>query len=335
MHNIRRVLALSLAITMAACSGEQAPPTPEQAAIPQASEPKVDDALERADADELRVLARQAMQAQRLFAPARDNAIEYYLRLRSREANDASAQAALVDLQPQLVIAVEQAIANASYPEARRMLQLLQQVDANAPALPRLQATIAGAETAARDQALAVDAEARAKAVQAELDLRRQAQESAAKLAGEGAPARPDSNTAAPLNTASRPAPATAAPISDAPRPAAPQPQPPQPQPQPQPVAAAPAPTPAAVRSNAMPKLVRQIAPRYPSDAGPRNLAGKVGVAFTIDGDGNVESPRVTSSDLPRAFERAALQAVSRWKFEATGASHASSSTVQFDPPGQ
>jgi len=328
MHNIRRVVALSLVITMAACSGGQEPATPEQAATPQAAEPKVDDALERAGADELRVLARQAMQAQRLFAPARDNAIEYYLRLRSREANDASAQAALVDLQPQLVIAVEQAIANASYPEARRMLQLLRQVDANAPALPRLQATIASAETAARDQALAVDAEARAKAVQAELDLRRQAQESAAKLAVEGAASRPVAATAAPLATASRPAPVTAAPTSEPPRPAAPPPQP---------VAAvaAPAPTPAAARSSAMPKLVRQIAPRYPSDAGPRNLAGKVGVAFTIDGDGNVESPRVTSSDLPRAFERAALQAVARWKFEATGASHASSSTVQFDPPGQ
>jgi len=328
MHNIRRVVALSLVITMAACSGGQEPATPEQAATPQAAEPKVDDALERAGADELRVLARQAMQAQRLFAPARDNAIEYYLRLRSREANDASAQAALVDLQPQLVIAVEQAIANASYPEARRMLQLLRQVDANAPALPRLQATIASAETAARDQALAVDAEARAKAVQAELDLRRQAQESAAKLAVEGAASRPVAATAAPLAPASRPAPVTAAPTSEPPRPAAPPPQP---------VAAvaAPAPTPAAARSSAMPKLVRQIAPRYPSDAGPRNLAGKVGVAFTIDGDGNVESPRVTSSDLPRAFERAALQAVARWKFEATGASHASSSTVQFDPPGQ
>ena len=327
MHNIRRVLALSLALTMVACSGEQAPATPEQAETPQASEPKVDDALERADADELRVLARQAMQAQRLFAPARDNAIEYYLRLRSREANDASAQAALVDLQPQLVIAVEQAIANASYPEARRMLQLLRQVDANAPALPRLQATIASAETAARDQALAVDAEARAKAVQAELDLRRQAQESAAKLAVEGAAARQVAATAPPPVTASRPGPVAAA-TSEPPRLAAPPPQP---------VAAvaAPAPTPAAVRSSAMPKLVRQVAPRYPSDAGPRNVSGKVGVAFTIDGEGNVESPRVTSSDLPRAFERAALQAVARWKFEATGNSHASSSTVQFDPPGQ
>lgn len=327
MHNIRRVVALSLAMTMAACSDGQAPAPPEQAAIPQASEPRADNALERADVDELRVLARQAMQAQRLFAPARDNAIEYYLRLRSREGNDASAQAALVDLQPQLVIAVEQAIANASYPEARRMLQLLRQVDASAPALPRLQATIASAEGAARDQALAVDAEARAKAGQAELDLRRQAQASAAKLAVEGVAARPAANTTAPPATASRPAPVAAATIEPS-RPAAPPPQP---------VAAiaAPAPPPAAARSSALPKLVRQIAPRYPSDAGPRRLAGKVGVAFTIDGDGKVESPRVTSSDLPRAFERAALQAVARWQFEATGASHASSSTVQFDPPGQ
>lgn len=328
MHNIRRVLALSLAITMAACSGGQEPATLEQAATPQASEPKVDDALERAGADELRVLARQAMQAQRLFAPARDNAIEYYLRLRSREATDASAQAALVDLQPQLVIAVEQAIANASYPEARRMVELLRQVDASAPALPRLQSTIASAEAAARDQALAVDAEARAKAVQAELDLRRQAQESAAKLSVVAAPARPAANIAAPLSPASRPAPVAATPASEPLRPVAPPPQAVT-------AVAAPAPTPAATRSGAMPKLVRQIAPRYPSDAGPRNLAGKVAVAFTIDGDGNVASPRVTSSDLPRAFERAAIQAVARWKFEATGASHASSSTVQFDPPGQ
>lgn len=320
---------MSLAVTMAACSGGKAPAAAEPGAIPQASAAKADDALERADAEELRVLARQAMQAQRLFAPARDNAIEYYLRLRSREATDAGAQAALVDLQPQLVIAVEQAIANAGYAEARRMLQLLQQVDANAPALPRLQATIASAETAARDQALALDAETRAKAAQAELDLRRQAQESAAKLAGEGAAERPVSNTVAPLATASRPAPIAAAATSEPPRPAAP--------PQTQPVAAVAAatPTPAAARSGAAPKLVRQVAPRYPSDAGPRNRAGKVGVAFTIDGDGNVESPRVTSSDLPRAFERAALQAVARWKFEATGSSHASSSTVQFDPPGQ
>lgn len=318
---------MSLAVTMAACSGGQEPATTQQAARPQASEPKVDDALERADADELRVLARQAMLAQRLFAPARDNAIEYYLRLRDQEASDASAQAALVDLQPQLVIAVEQAIANAGYAEARRMLALLRQVDANAPALPRLQVTIASAEAAARDQALAVDAEARAKAAQAELDLRRRAQESAAKLAVEGTATRPAASTAAPPPPANRPAPVVAAPASEPPRPAAP--------PQPLDGVAAPAPTPAAARSSALPKLVRQLAPRYPSDAGPRRLTGKVGVAFTIDGDGNVESPRVTSSDLPRAFERAALQAVARWKFEATGASHASSSTVRFDPPGQ
>ena len=328
MHHIGQVVALALAVALAACSGGQEPATPGRAVTPEPAEPKAGDDLERADADELRVLARQAMQAQRLFAPARDNAIEYYLRLRSRETDDASAQAALVDLQLQLVIAVEQAIANASYPEARRMLQLLRQVDADAPALPRLQATIVSAETAARDQALAIDAETRARAVQAELELRRQAQESAAKLVVEGAGARPVAANVAPLATAGRSVPVTVASTSEPTRPAAPAPQP-------RTVAAvaAPAPTPD-VGSGTMPKLVRQVAPRYPGDAGPRNLAGKVGVAFTIDGNGNVESPRVVSSDLPRAFERAALQAVARWKFEATGASHASSSTVQFDPPG-
>ena len=138
MHNTGRVVVLSLVITIAACSGGQGPGAPEQVAGSQAPQRKAKGALERADSDELRVLARQAMQSQRLFAPARDNAIEYYLRLRSREVEDASVQAALVDLQPQLVIAVEQAIANASYPEARRLLQLLRQVDPNAPALSRL-----------------------------------------------------------------------------------------------------------------------------------------------------------------------------------------------------
>lgn len=330
MHNIRRVVALSFVMTIAACSGGQGPGAPEQVAGSQAPERNAEDALERANSDELRVLARQAMQSQRLFAPARDNAIEYYLRLRSREANDASAQAALVDLQPQLVIAVEQAIANASYPEARRMLRLLRQVDADAPALSRLQATIAGAEAASRDQALAVDAATKAKAAQAESDLRRQAQESAAKLAVEGAAARPAPVTAPPIATAIRPVPVAAVATSEPARPAAPAPQP-----QPLAPAAPPAPTTAVVRSGATPKLVRQVAPRYPNEAGTRRLAGKVGVAFTINGEGEVEAPRVVSSDLPRAFERAAIQAVARWKFEATGASHASSSTVQFAPPGQ
>ena len=62
--------------------------------------------------------------------------------------------------------------------------------------------------------------------------------------------------------------------------------------------------------------------------------SGQVQVAFTISPQGGVESPRVVASDLPTAFDRAALAAAARWKFEATGSSQPGSRTVRFDPPG-
>ena len=288
-----------------------------------------------ASADELRQLAGAAMQAQRLFAPARGNALEYYLALRRRAPTDASAQAALVDLQPQLVIAVEQAIATGRYPEAQRLLGLLQQVDAGAPALQRLRESVASAEAAARDLELAMDAESKARALQAEVELRRQAEDSAAKLASARNPATPAEPVAAATPAAPTPAqsrPLAVAPLAAAAAPAATvpgeavarQPEPPRP---------APASAPVRSAASAAPRVLRQAAPRYPEAALRSRQSGQVQVAFTIDGDGNVEAPRVVASDLPNAFERAALAAVSRWKFEARGTQHATTTTVRFDPP--
>ena len=287
-----------------------------------------------ASADELRQLAGAAMQAQRLFAPARGNALEYYLALRRRAPADASAQAALVDLQPQLVIAVEQALATGRYPEAQRLLGLLQQVDAGAPALQRLRESVASAEAAARDLELAMDAESKARALQAEVELRRQAEDSAAKLASARNPATPAEPVAAA--TPAAPTPAQSRPLAVAPLAAAApaatvageavarQPEPPRP---------APASAPVRSAASAAPRVLRQAAPRYPEAALRSRQSGQVQVAFTIDGDGNVEAPRVVASDLPNAFERAALAAVSRWKFEARGTQHATTTTVRFDPP--
>ena len=95
-----------------------------------------------------------------------------------------------------------------------------------------------------------------------------------------------------------------------------------------------PPPAPVAAREG-MPKLLRDVAPRYPEGSGSRSRqSGQVQLAFTIGADGEVQSPRVVSSDLPNAFERAALAAAARWKFEATGNSHPGMRTVRFDPPG-
>lgn len=60
--------------------------------------------------------------------------------------------------------------------------------------------------------------------------------------------------------------------------------------------------------------LVR-IPPRYPRMASRRNIEGSVRVAFTITKDGRVANPRVLSANPPGVFEKAALKAIKKWKF--------------------
>lgn len=326
------------AILLTACGAAPGPAVDASAAAPGTT--AVDGAPEAGDADALHERARQAMQDSRLFAPVGDNALEHYLALRTRSPGDARVDAALVDLQPQLVIAIEQAIANGADPESRRLLALLARMDAQAPALPRLRATVANAETVARQRELAVDAESRDKAQRAEADLRRLAQESAARLAAErttaAASSRPATSTPATVQPApAPPAPpqariASEAPVRNAATASAPTEEPLR--------QSAPPPTvqvaAMAAKYLAAPKLLRDVAPRYPDGGGRTRQSGQVQVAFTIDPQGGVESPRVVASNLPAAFDRAALAAAARWKFEATGSSQPGSRTVRFDPPG-
>ncbi len=61
--------------------------------------------------------------------------------------------------------------------------------------------------------------------------------------------------------------------------------------------------------------LVR-IEPRYPARALQRELEGWVLLEFSISPAGTVIQPFVVDSDPPRTFDRAALRAVSRWKYK-------------------
>ena len=337
MHPMQRTGAIALAtLLLAACGAAPGPAVDASVVAPGTT--AIDGAPAAGDADALRERARQAMQATRMFAPAGDNALEHYLALRAQSPGDASVGAALVDLQPQLVIAIEQAIANGADAESRRLLALLARVDAQAPALPRLRATVANAEAVARQRELAVDAEARASAERAEAELRRLALESAARLAAERSASASRTSTGS-TPAAVQPVPATPAPpptrvASEAPvrnaAPASPPPEEPMRQAAPPPVQA----VAAATKSQAAPKLLRDVAPRYPDGGGRTRQSGQVQVAFTINPQGGVESPRVVASDLPTAFDRAALAAAARWKFEATGSAQPGSRTVRFDPPG-
>src|SRR6188474_757832 len=118
MRQMQRAGAIALATILLAGCGPAPGPQAEATTGAAATEaPR--GAPTAGDAEALRERARQAMQASRMFAPAGDNALEHFLALRAQVPSDASVAAALVDLQPQLVIAIEQAIARGEYPEGR------------------------------------------------------------------------------------------------------------------------------------------------------------------------------------------------------------------------
>lgn len=66
--------------------------------------------------------------------------------------------------------------------------------------------------------------------------------------------------------------------------------------------------------NNIMIPLIRTT-PNYPSRALQRGLEGYVELAFTVDRFGNVVDPVVINAVPEGVFDRAALQAISRWKY--------------------
>jgi protein TonB len=63
-------------------------------------------------------------------------------------------------------------------------------------------------------------------------------------------------------------------------------------------------------------KRTRYVPPEYPKDALKRGLGGEVRVRFTLDADGRVKSAEVVNASPAGVFDRAALDAVRRWRFK-------------------
>ncbi len=62
-------------------------------------------------------------------------------------------------------------------------------------------------------------------------------------------------------------------------------------------------------------KLVRRLPPEYPADAARSGKQGSVEISFRVTPDGRVAEPVIVSSS-DRVFERAALAAVRRWRYD-------------------
>src|SRR5687767_5016327 len=68
------------------------------------------------------------------------------------------------------------------------------------------------------------------------------------------------------------------------------------------------------------PKPLSRVNPEYPRGALRRGVEGSVLLEFSVDGSGNVVSPRVIEARPRGVFEAAALEAMAKWKYEALGA---------------
>lgn len=320
-----RLLAPALLLTtLVACSGRDEPAAPATAtATPAATAPAapaVAEKVQAMDTQQLRDLASAALRDNRMYAPAGDNAMEYYLALRDKLPDDASIKSALTDLQPYTLIAAEQALSREDFTETQRLIALVEKVDPTAPALPRLKQGVTGSMQVAERRTVEEadkakkDAETRAKQ---QVEQQRLAQQQAAEataaqqLAAKQEAARKDSErleaerqAAARREAEQRSAAQAAAQQAAAPKPAA-----------------APA-----LRAVSTP------APRYPADALRSGTSGEVLVELTIGTDGSVTDARVLRATPARTFDREALNAVRRWKFEPISSPTTTRRTLAFAP---
>ncbi len=69
------------------------------------------------------------------------------------------------------------------------------------------------------------------------------------------------------------------------------------------------------IRTRDAAPLVR-VRPVYPPDAERRGIEGWVKAVFTIAEDGGVIEPRVVDAEPDRVFDRAALRAISKWRYQ-------------------
>ena len=84
--------------------------------------------------------------------------------------------------------------------------------------------------------------------------------------------------------------------------------------PAPPPAAPPPVARPSVADTDAVP--ISQSAPRYPQTAMRRNIGGSVRVQATVAPDGSVERMELAGSSGNRDLDRAAMEAVRRWKFK-------------------
>lgn len=305
-----RLAVIALAIVLIAGAawwfmGRPGAPTALQAPAAAPVAPGAQDTLpavtaaEDLSVDDLYKQARSAMKENRMVTPEGNNALEYYLRILSLQPDDTNAKDALRELFPFATGSAEDQINQGHFDDATRIIALLTTADPSNYTLTILRSKL--------------DARKR----QSERELALQAQKEAAALAASSrpqgaAPATPATAAAADAITSAESEPTAVASATPSPAPVAVAT--PKATPTPAPVAVAPT---APVGETRDVRVVVAPNPAYPAAAVRNRQDGWVEVQFTVDADGSVKNTKVLAGDPRGVFDREALAAVQKAKFEA------------------
>ncbi|WP_109124205.1 energy transducer TonB [Dyella sp. C11] len=273
------------------------PSTPVKAGAEKAPPPPVNVAA--MSMNQLLAEARKAVNEQRLLAPAGNNAFEFYLEVLEKQPGNQVATDALRETFPVGASVAEQAINQRDFNEAQRQIDLLAKADPANYTLTILRSKLdAQRKLQDREQQLASDKERQAQQqvaaqkaaadkadadrVAAEAQQKAQADQRAAQArAAQQQQATEAARQQAATNTASTGNASTANAAGTHPA-----------------------------------VLLRNVPPRYPTTAVRANQEGWVEVTFTITPEGTVDDVKVVDAEPRHVFDRAATEAVSRWKFQ-------------------
>lgn len=317
---LRIAVSALLVLGTAACSR-----APEPAAVSAQSAAQTTEAMRIADqqaaltalgSDELKRLGQEALRNQRIYSPAGDNALEYYIALRNlSSAPDDTTTNALSDLLPYAVIAAEQAISRGDLPDAERLHQLIAAADPAAPSLGRIAAEIAE-ERSAREADARQAASAAAELEKLEPTIQPEPDAPTVLTMSTSVPAVATATTPEPARP-SVPAVASAPALSDSASPTAPK------------IASDARNSSPAIKADQL-VAIRTVQPTYPQEAPRYASVVSVKATFTVNADGSVGDVQLQGGGA--AFARSVRAALRRWQFQPPGQSTVVTRQFDFSP---
>jgi periplasmic protein TonB len=317
--------------TVKATPVPKAEPVAVAPAAPQPVLPVVETSVVQGQVDELLEKARLAMRERRYTEPSGNNALVYYRSAAAADPSNSEALDGLNRVGGVLVKRFDEALRSNKLDEAGGALANFKTIAANDPRANMLQGKLNQANRL-RAEAIRQQEQVLREKRAAEQAARVAAAEQAAREAADAEKKRIEEQARVAAARAAQRAPVPASTDSEAAVSQA--------VPVPKPTTAAPTANVTGSSLQKLLKLKRYQAPDYPPEAAARGIGGVVTVSFTVDVSGTTRDIKVEASNPEKLFDRAAVAAVRRWRYEPVEVNGVPTEVptrlaIRFTPPTQ